>query len=356
MPIIGVQGHQHRTWVTPLLLAALVTASLAVGCSSPTAPTPPSPAPAPTPVPTPTPEPDPPTLVCPAAVTASTTSPSGATVSFATPTASAGKDPVTVSCVPASGSLFALGSTTVSCTATDALGRAAACTFPVTVSRTPQLTLTRFLAFGDSVTSGEVSFPVAGIFPQQGRWPSFRLRVVPEASYPTVLSGLLTARYTAQSANLAMINAGVSGERARDSATLTRLAQAISTHQPQVVLLMHGYNDIGDPTVISATVGAVNAMAAEARNRGVGRVVILNLAPPRPGGNNSRPASTIDAFNERLQRSAAGEGALYVDIFSALSSSVSTYIGIDGLHPNEAGYRRIAETVLAAIQADLEVR
>jgi lysophospholipase L1-like esterase len=227
----------------------------------------------------------------------------------------------------------------------------------VTVSRTPQLTATKFLAFGDSITAGEVSFPIAGgILPQRGGLGNFLLRVVPSASYPTILTSLMSARYTAQASTLSVVNDGVPGERARDSATLARFQQALSTHRPDVVLLMHGYNDIVDPTVLSATVSAIDAMMAEARNRRIGRVVVLNLAPPRPGGNNSRPPSTVDAFNERLQRAVAGEGALYVDIFSALSTSVSTYIGVDGLHPNEAGYRKIAETVQAAIQANLEVR
>lgn len=332
--------------VSRFLLMAVFVAAIAGCSSSPTTPTP---------APTPTPDPDPPTLTCPSPVAASTTG-TGTIVTFAAPAVAAGKEPVTVACTPASGSTFALGTTAVSCTATDALNRTSSCSFNVTVSKTPQLTATKFLAFGDSITAGEVSFPVAGILPQRGGLGNFLLRVVPSASYPTVLAGLLTARYTAQSSSITVVNDGVSGERARDAATMTRFQQALSTHRPDVVLLMHGYNDIIDPTVITATVSAVDAMMAEARNRRIGRVVVLNLAPPRPGGNNSRPASTIDAFNERLQRAASGEGALQVDIHSALSPAVSTYIGIDGLHPNEAGYRKIAETVLAAIRSNLEVR
>lgn len=338
--------------VSGSLLAAVLVAVIAGGCSSsPTAPTS-----TPAPTPTPTPGPNPPTLTCPAAVTASTTSTAGTTVTFAAPTVTAGREPVTVACTPASGSTFPLGATTVTCTGTDALNRANSCSFTVTVSRTPQLTVTRFLAFGDSITAGEVSFPLAGIIPQRGGLPNFLLRVVPAASYPSVLANLLAARYAAQASSLVMVNEGVPGELVRNPTTSTRFSQALSNHRPEVALLMHAYNDVGDPAVISSAVTAVDALAAEARNRGVRRVVILNMAPPRPGGNNSRPLSTILAYNERLQRAAAGEGALYVDIYAALSSSVSTYIGVDGLHPNEAGYRRIAETVMTAIQANLEVR
>ncbi len=268
----------------------------------------------------------------------------------------AGKEPVTVACTPASGSTFPLGATTVTCTGTDSLNRANSCSFTVTVARTPQLTVTKFLAFGDSITAGEISFPVAGIIPQRGGLPNFLLRVVPAASYPSVLSGLMTARYTSQASNIVMVNEGLPGEKARNPLTQTRFAQAVSTYRPDVVLIMHGYNDIEDASVLSDTVNAVDAMMAEARNRRVGRVFVVNLAPPRPGGSNSRPASSVTGFNERLQRAAAGEGAVYVDIYSAMVSAASTYIGADGLHPNEAGYRKIAETVLAAIQANLEVR
>ena len=150
-----------------------------------------------------------------------------------------------------------------------------------------------------------------------------------------------------------MVNDGLSGELARATTTMVRFSQSVSANRPDVVLLMHGYNDIGDPAVITDTVNAIDAMAAEARNRRVGRVFMLNLAPSKPG-SRARPMSTILAFNERYERAARGEGAVLVDIYSALLPGVDEYIGIDGLHPTEAGYRKIAETVLAAVRANIE--
>jgi lysophospholipase L1-like esterase len=208
------------------------------------------------------------------------------------------------------------------------------------------------MAFGDSITAGEVTVPVGGISSLGLLQP---LRVVPEASYPTVLRSLMMALYTSQAGNIVMVNDGVSGEKARASATMVRFAQSVSANRPDVVLLMHGYNDVEDPTVITDTVNAIDAMAAEARNRRVGRVFMLNMAPGRPGGG-ARPPSTIQAFNERYERAARGEGAVLVDIYSALLPGVNQYIGVDGLHPTEAGYRKIAETVLAAVRANLERR
>jgi lysophospholipase L1-like esterase len=45
-----------------------------------------------------------------------------------------------------------------------------------------------------------------------------------------------------------------------------------------------------------------------------------------------------------------------VDIHAGLSEDPARYIGIDGLHPTEAGYRRMAELFFDAIRGDLETR
>lgn len=77
-------------------------------------------------------------------VTAEATGPDGATITYAAPTASDlvdGSD--SVACDPASGSVFALGTTVVTCASTDAAGNRAQKSFGITVSDTsaPVLTL-----------------------------------------------------------------------------------------------------------------------------------------------------------------------------------------------------------------------
>lgn len=73
-------------------------------------------------------------------ITVTATSQSGAQVSYATPSASdACAGPVPVSCAPASGSLFPVGTTPVSCTAGDALGNSSTATFQVTVEPIPMI-------------------------------------------------------------------------------------------------------------------------------------------------------------------------------------------------------------------------
>ena len=209
------------------------------------------------------------------------------------------------------------------------------------------------MAFGDSITAGEVSVPVNGVTAADG-FPAFGFALVPSAAYPTVLNSLLVGRYLAQSGLFRMENQGNPGERTQDA--VPRFLRVFGATRPEVLLLMEGYNDI-NTTVSGAASGAAAAlgtMASEARNRG-SRVFIATLAPSKPGGR-SIPTPILDDFNRRVRALAASEGAVLVDIYSALLSDVNTYIGVDGLHPTEIGYRKIAETFFAAIRADLEVR
>ena len=79
-------------------------------------------------------EAQPPTVAAHANVSAPATSAAGAVVSYTPPAASDEQGgSASVACLPASGSTFAVGSTTVTCTATDAVGHTASGTFQVAV-------------------------------------------------------------------------------------------------------------------------------------------------------------------------------------------------------------------------------
>jgi hypothetical protein len=79
-----------------------------------------------------------PSIACPADVTATGTTVADcgltAPVTYPAPTVSDNCPGATVVCSPASGSVFPEGSTTVTCTATDAAGNSASCSFTVTVT------------------------------------------------------------------------------------------------------------------------------------------------------------------------------------------------------------------------------
>jgi uncharacterized protein len=89
------------------------------------------------------PEPTPPVLHLPADITAEATSPGGAIVAYIATATDARDASVVVTCAPESGSLFALGATTVSCSATNSRHKTATGSFSVTVVDTtaPAVTL-----------------------------------------------------------------------------------------------------------------------------------------------------------------------------------------------------------------------
>lgn len=286
----------------------------------------------------------PPTVTCASdlAVTAPTSQ--GAIVSFATPEAEHGEGAVKVSCTPESGANFPIGTTDVECDAVDSLQRKASCFFSVTVSAPHRLRLTRIMAFGDSITAGQVVVP---------NTDNVEVITTPEVAYPTVLAQLLGARYTDQ--RIEVFNEGKPTERSE--LALSRFIGAFGIDHPEVVVLLEGYNDIifaknGELGVAAAEQG-VSALAADARNRGA-RVFICTLTPSK-AGRRQIAMSAIQAANDRLRVVARGEGAYLVDTFGALLPYVDESVGSDGLHLTPAGYRRVAEAVSAAIRADLEV-
>ena len=294
--------------------------------------------------PTPAPVADPPELTCPAPVTVSALTSVGAAVTYALPESRKGQGTVSVACTPPSGTSFPVGVTQAQCVATDSLSRTSSCTFSVTVAGPPRLRGTRVMAFGDSLTEGATILsndPYAIVHP-------------PETAYPTVLRQLLSARYTDQT--ITVFNRGQPGEQA--SRALSRFIATFVADAPDVVVLQEGYNDFlqadSDVTGIANAVAGITELAGEARRRGA-RVFICTLAPGRPGRIEIQ-RSALEFINDRLRQIARSEGAVLVDLFSALLPDVNANVSIDGLHLTPLGYRRVAETVFAAIRADLEIR
>ena len=100
----------------------------------------------------------PPALTVPASFSVEATGPSGAAVTYAATAQDIVNGAVTPSCSPASGSTFALGATTVTCTATDTRGNSTSQSFIVTVVDTtpPVLTLPADVSFEADGPSGHV--------------------------------------------------------------------------------------------------------------------------------------------------------------------------------------------------------
>jgi YVTN family beta-propeller protein len=75
----------------------------------------------------------PPTMTCPSPITVDAVSELGSAVTYPLPAAIDAGAAVPVSCLPATGSVFAMGSTAVQCKATDASQNTTSCTFTVTI-------------------------------------------------------------------------------------------------------------------------------------------------------------------------------------------------------------------------------
>lgn len=282
------------------------------------------------------------TIACPSAVPVQSLDDTPVPVTFGAATAAGGLAPVTMICSAQPGSAFPVGTTQVSCTAVDARGVSALCTFPVVVRPAPRLVGTRFLAFGDSITWGVDSPPIASSA------PSF--------AYPEQLRFRLAERYRFQT--IEMINAGVPGEQAQDGG-IRRFRGVLRQHQPNIVILMEGTNDLIVPGTLGIERGidALKLMVREAKGMGV-RVLLSTIIPQRANGFRVPPrdefAARVPPFNDRVRALAAAEAVPLVDMFAVFHADMSL-IGVDDVHPTRRGFQVMADTFFEAVKTHLEV-
>ena len=158
------------------------------------------------------------------------------------------------------------------------------------------------LAFGDSLTAGNGAGQAA--------------------SYPAVL---------AQQAQLTVINAGVSGEVSADG--LARLPDLLARHQPRLVILCHGGNDLLRKHPDSATRANLLAMIETIQASGA---QVLLLGVPRPG----LFLSPAELYAEVAQQTGV---AYLADAVADVLSEPG--LKSDAVHPNAQGYRLMAAAV-----------
>jgi lysophospholipase L1-like esterase len=274
-------------------------------------------------------------------------------VTYADPTVTGGQAPLTVACTPVSGAMFQVGPTLVTCTVTDAQKRSAPCSFTVSVvvPAKPVISVTNFVAFGDSITWGEDG--------QNSTTQSARLRPAVQfplfQTYPGALQQELAARYSTQT--LRVDNAGFSGESVTDPTTLPRFSQTIARGY-DVVLIMEGANDLhqNDSKIESAAIAGLRQMILDAKSRGM-QAFLATIPPENPAAPCCRALGSglVSDFNVQVRGLASEQTVTLVDVYAALDGDVNTYIGSDGLHPTAAGYAKIADTFFQTIKQTLEV-
>ena len=326
MPSFYVSDIADRRRRTFASLALAIVTLVSAGCGNgPTAPPPPPAL----------------TISCPANVDVQSSDGSPVFVSFDPPRADGGVAPLTTSCTVQSG-LFNVGSTSITCQAMDSRNQSASCNFRVAVRPPPRLQFTRFLAFGDSLTAGEVSFgPTLGVF-------------LPNESYPSVLQRRLAAYYRFQTP--VVINVGFGGEEASTGAL--RFRNDLLQHRPDAVLLMEGTNDLLDRPDIGrgadSALVALRRMVQDAKSLNV-KVGLATVPPQRAGGVRGRDAVArlIPSFNDRIRALAAEEQVVLIDVYDAMKDNLSL-IGVDDLHPTIMGYDVMAGVFFEAIKKSFE--
>jgi lysophospholipase L1-like esterase len=244
--------------------------------------------------------------------------------------------------------MFSVGTTAVTCTATDARQRTDACTFQVTVTVPPKISATSYLAFGDSMTAGEVV--------SEGDGRIRILRVDAAKSYPAELQRNLASVYTSQAQSISVHNQGKPLESAVEG--VSRLQGLIATGNYEALTLMEGAIDLGDRDSRTAqkALDAVRTMVRNTKGKGV-RVFLATLPPQNQNGccpDRGLSASLVEPYNSGLRNIASQEDVELVDVFQAFNGDTTTLIDFDGLHPTPAGYTKIAETFFNSIKHALE--
>jgi lysophospholipase L1-like esterase len=223
----------------------------------------------------------------------------------------------------------------VLCSVTDSVGQSS-CSFRVEVARPARrLRFSRLLAFGDSVTMGFLRDPTDHTMAARPRYVS------PVENYPYLLEQMLRERYGDD--GIVVLNRGVGGEELPEGQD--RIEDVLATDKPEVILILHGFNEVHTlPT--SEARAALRAIARTSQVNGV-EVVLATLFQVGDDREDTRPGSqdAIAALNVEIRRLGSSLGLGGVADLELAFGKDRSLLGSDGLHPNPAGYQRIAEVM-----------
>jgi lysophospholipase L1-like esterase len=298
-------------WNTVLFVAFLAAAACS-STPSPIQPPPPNPALQ---------------MACPAQLVRDASSPQGTDVHFDAPVPTGGRPPYQVNCTPGSGNIFAIGETSVSCTATDADMAQASCGFTVSVRVRQTIAKTKFVAFGDSITAGAISLVPF-------------ITLAPADTYPAKLEEALRARYPSQ--EIVVLNRGFGGEQTNRGAT--RLPTVLDADHPQVVLILEGVN-ASWRLAVDVQAEAIRSMILASQQRGVDVILatVMAVTEEWEADNHVGAITRIKELNTRIKQMAVQyKLGPVVDLYAIFDAN-QQLLGPDGLHPTAEGQTRIAE-------------
>ncbi len=180
-----------------------------------------------------------------------------------------------------------------------------ACSQPVKLR--PLATDDIILAFGDSLTEGRGVNKVN--------------------SYPSMLQKM---------SGRTVINSGISGETTGEG--LKRIKRELDKHQPRLMILMHGGNDILRDAPKETTKSNLISMVAEAQKRDI--EVVLIAVP------NKRVLSTTAPVYPEV----AEQLGLSIDESSVSEIMKQPKLKSDIVHFNKEGYQLLAEKIFSLLK------
>jgi lysophospholipase L1-like esterase len=197
------------------------------------------------------------------------------------------------------------------------------------------------LAFGDSLTYGTGA--------------------APRESYPAVLERLVGRR---------VVNAGIPGEISEEG--LERLPEVLKREKPALLILCHGANDLLRFLDKRQAAANLRAMIRLAWEKGVAVVLIavpslgITLSPEplyleiaTEKGDAIRiavPSLSIALSPEPLYREIAVEMGLPLEEKALTALLSDDTLLSDPIHPNAAGYRRLAESIASLLKGSGTVK
>lgn len=154
------------------------------------------------------------------------------------------------------------------------------------------------------------------------------------------------------------LNRGIAGQTSPQM--LVRFRQDVVALRPKAVVIEAGTNDIAGltgPGSRGNIADHVMSMTDLAKAHGI-RVILASILPVcdcRSNQTSARPPARISDVNAWMKGYAAASGAVYLDYHSALADgrTFRKDLTVDGLLPNDAGYRVMAPLAERAIDEAL---
>jgi len=171
------------------------------------------------------------------------------------------------------------------------------------------------VAFGDSIVEG---------YQQPEGWPE-------------ILGRDLAARYD----GVRVLNAGISGNTAGDG--LTRLQRDVLAHQPDLVLIAFGLNDMKNGISVTRFEKDLSSIVREVSDNGAQPVLLTTTRLQRGTGMLAKvnPAP----YNDVITMLAEARGIPLIDVNEQFKGLNTPEYLMDVAHPNAEGYRALADVI-----------